>query len=325
MKIDDYLTSQNAWRSLRVRGRSRILQVFADYSPEAWWWTRYKPSVEEARKYPISTSFISRSGFSSQISIALMESGASHVVFHRRTITSKVYREVVTNFPSVKPVFVVGNPDDMLRSPTMPVTDWLSFVDDARDGYCTLAIEETQHCQLYYDLGVQSVKCLPPLYGPPLGFKHSAKIESDYFRLLLCEDAVPHLDIVQQISSLRCMQVDGKPVQLYLCLGEGPESIFAEYRAGVIQAARSVLKPNHLVVWDSVLRTDHLKRSASEVDGLLVLRGSTVSGHEYSYIDVPLYQCCGGRLSKVELRDDRDFRLSTRHGFWGGLLQEPSL
>lgn len=319
MRQEDHLASQNRWRSLQVRRQSPVLQMFADYSPESWWWTRYKPSQDGECEVGLQTAFLSRRGFATQVSIALMEARPEFVVFHRRTITSNVYAEVARGFPEVKPVFVIPSLRDATRNPTMPLPDWWAMVHHARDHRCRVVVEDRSAIPDLRRAGVDPVYYLPPCPTLPKGFRTQAKAVSERYRLLLAAESYPHYDLLQAILCVEGWSIEGRLVQLVLALGEGPDSTQETYRAGLIEAAHELLGRNRVSVWEWEPRERFLRRMSRHVDGVLTVDRESSVVQEANLLGIPVYTVKGDTIVPAEIPPDLIQRKDARRAFWRAL------
>lgn len=320
MRQEEHLQAQNRWRSLHVRGQAPVLQMFADYSPESWWWTRYKPSQDNEYRGGLQTACLSRRGFASQINIALMECSPDFVVFHRRTITSKVYAEVARSFVAVRPVFIVPSVTEATRNPTMPLPDWWAMVEHARDGLCRIAVEDRSAIPELRSLGVDPVLYLPPSPELPPSFRRESKTQSPRFRLLLAAESYPHYDLLQTILSIEGWKPpSGGGVDLTLALGEGPESVQEDYRDGLLTAAKTLLGPEHVVTWPWQPRHKFLRSMSRDVDGVIAVDRESNVVQEANLLGIPVYMVEGETLRSVSITGDLAVRKNARRAFWQGL------
>jgi len=319
--VDDHLFSQNRWRTLRVRRASPILQAFADYSPASWWDSRYLPSQGDESDVNIQSIFISEYTFATQINVGYMESHPRVAVFHRRTLTSGIYNEVIIGFPEISPVFVVPHPTEATRNPLMPLTEWWRMIADAREGTIRLAVESRSGQQELRRLGVDPVLYLPPMVGLPPKFRGEGKTPSDHYRLLLSTESYPHLDILQAILSVdEWSSPDGRPVKLILALGEGPGSVQETYRDGLVEAANELLGEGRVEVWDWTLREKFLRRLSRDVDGLLILDRESGASVEANALKTPTFVIEGEKIVRVDVPDSTHHRREARRAFWKGLI-----
>lgn len=320
MNADDHLETQRRWRTLQVRGKARVLQVFADYSPESWWWSRYLPSQDEKDQYPMQTAFLSRQGFGTQINLSIIECQPKFVLLHRRTVTSEVYYQIVTGFSGVHPIFVIPQPSEATRNPMMPLPDWYSMIRDARGGRCSLAVESRSGIQELRKMRVDPVLYLPPVYQLPPRFRREGKSPSDHFRMLICAESYPHLDILQAILSTDVVQFRGKPIRLILALGDGPGSVQETYRDGLLQAATELLGPDRVSVWEWTLREKFLRKISRDVDGILSVDPEGAINYEAAALRIPLFGIRDNQIEPRTVRDQSRHWADSRRLFWSRLF-----
>jgi len=321
------LNNLRQWRSLKVRGDAPILQVFADYSPESWWETRYLPTTEEPESELVTSTFLSRNGFATQISLGLMDAQSAYVLFHARTITYRVYSQTITGFPGVVPVFVVPGLKTATQNPVIPLPEWVDFLCAARSGLCKLAVEKRSDSEGFRSMGLPIPGYFPPLYSLPAGFRAEGHKPSEYFRLLICGCASPDRDILSRMLQLKSSKFNQKPVQCVLSLDEGPGSVYETYREGIVSAASEFLSEGRVVVWGRKRRRDFLRDVSREIDGVLSLQNHHPHHHSddsLSYeafeLGIPVYSVEDGQLIPVDQPSDISTRKKFRWAFLNGLL-----
>lgn len=324
ISVDDALQNQNRWRSLRVGTAAPVLQFFADYSPESWWHSRFLPSQHEARQ-KLVTGFLSRHGFQTQINLAVIAANPSFVLFHKRTITSAVYEEAIGSYPHVHPLFVVPDPRMISENPTLPLPEWVGMVRDCREGKCTLVVESKPAMAGLARLGARQIRYLPPLVQLPANFRVEGKSVSDYYRIILCAESYPNLDLLSVLMGISSWRnPSDKPVRLVLSLGEGFESTQENYRKGLIDAARLLFES--VDVWPTYPRTRFLRRMARDVDVLVDPAPQSSVALEAGLLKIPTYAYVNGQvvpspgLKAEELRAQTDIG-DDRKSFWTGLVR----
>ena len=327
MNPDSTLSATRQWRLLRVRGESPVVQFFADYSPESWYWSRCLPSKDEGS---IQTSFISKSGFSTQINLALVETRAKYAVFHRRTITYSVFEQIVGQFPGLTPIFVVGGPTDASRNPTMPLTEWVDMVRAAVMERCVLVCEKREQADSFVKFGVPDVRYLPPMVSLPDKFKREGKSPCEEYRILLSAEAFPVHDLLNVLLAIRNWSESDqypsdKHLRLILSLGEGPDSTQENYRDGLIGAAKLLFGERFVEVWPRELRIPFLARICRDVDAVVDPSPRTTIAIEANLLKIPTYAYVGGKIVSADewgADEGMEFegRKAARLRFWKGLV-----
>lgn len=327
MSPEDVLASQVRWRSLRVRHTARVVQFFSDGSPESWWHTRYLPSqaIAETQKL-VESAFISKNGFSTQVNLSLADAKPKYALFHRRTLTSKVYF-AITNFPAVFPIFVVPEPREISRNPTMPLPDWVTMLTHAREGRCWLAVETESGVADMLKAGVGALY-LPPAVSIPQGFRAEGRSPSDGYRVLLASESYPHFDLLDTLLLLDdwSKSVDypsGKPLRLCLALGEGHASTQEIYRDGLVAAAVEMLGQDRVEIWGRLPREEFLKRMARDTDAVIDPAPCSAIAYEAVSIGLPVFCSRGGLICPLDVDRNPHPSLKARRTFWERLRREP--
>lgn len=310
--IDDSLNAQRRWRSLQPGSPAPVLQVFADYSPESWWYTRYLPSDFEAGDN-IQTVYISRHGFPTQINVAMISTNPSFVLFHRRTVTSSVYEQSVGSYPNVRPLFVVPDPEEISRNPTLPMPEYARMVQDSRDGKCTLVVESKESVAKLAKFGVPEVLYLPPLIKLPIRFRAETKLSSERKRVLIRSESYPVNDLIGLLLKVKERFSD---CSLHLSLGDGFDSTQTNYREGIITLA-SILFPD-AEVWPNYPRTRFLRRVSRDVDVVVTPTPGSTFSVESRLLEVPTYAKQGSELVELS-RDSLEDVTELRKRFWRNL------
>lgn len=283
------------------------------------------PSTQGESSCPLETAYLSKNGFTSQINLALMACLPDYALFHRRTITSTVYREAVPAFPAVFPLFVIPSPSEASRNPMMPFKEWVQMVADARAGKCGLVVEQESAIKPLVSMGVDPVYYLPTLPTLPVGFQSEGKSQSDSYRVLLCSEAYPHLDLLRVV--MRLAELDSqirKPLQLVLVLGDGPNSVLEDYREGVVSAARELLGEERVLLREWGLRSEFLQFMARDVDAVVLLGREDELAYEAKMLKISVYHYEDNRIVSGEPPVGLTRRQTARRNFWSSLKHEPA-
>lgn len=318
MTPNDVLDSQRRWRSLYTRGEARVVQFFADHSPEHWWYSRYNPSTSEGS---IQSSFLSRAGFATQLHIALSSTNASVAVFHKRTITYDVFKEAVGRGYNVRPVFVVDGVKRATTDASLPLVEWSRLVKSATEDQCLLAAETPEDFKSLRSLcGEQFVRYLPKMVVVPQDLPLEGKSPSPALRVLLCAQAYPDVQLPEVLLALsRWASQQSREIELNLLLGSGMLSSQALYRTGVVVFAGLLF--DNVVVRDWMPRLKFLCWMVRDVDLVLSPGGRTSVAIEAGLLGIPVCEYRDGEVRdqpswSEEERGEFQARKSARYSFW---------
>lgn len=315
MEVSEHLEAQNRWRSLIAKRRAKVLQVFSDSSPNAWWDTKYGPTREREDVQSIS---VSKTNFSSEISIGLMKTEASVVLFHRRTITYKVFEVLQAGFPQVSPMFVMSGSRTASVNPMFPLSEWSRMVTQAKEGKFQAVVEHRKEVQELQSMGLPSVLHLPPLVEIPGDLKFQGRLAQEQFQVLICAESYPHYDILNRILGL-----DGwtppyrNGIHIHLVLGDGPDSNQHEYREGLVMAAQELFGSSMVSVHPWMPRRRFLKFVKENIDGVVsVSPGSSVDVEAKKLgIDVYIFTENGQIMKDLSQPQDQQVA-DSRRAFW---------
>mgnify|MGYP006055363913 CR=1 FL=1 len=244
------------WLSLRTAKPRKIRQFFSETSPESWGSKKYLPSLKE----PVATVCLSRRDYLSGIVSALSEIRPQVALFHRRTIGPKIFAQAAKHFPEVFPAFVLPSYSDISTYPSMMPGDYVDFVVAAKAHECVLVSEVGSD-----DFDVFGVKCLrlPPLMSFPSG-GFEGRSHSSRVRVLVACEPYPGFRLPELFFQLTNKFLP--PIELHLCLGDGPVSELLTYREGLYKLAVTLMGDDSVVVWEQRPRLDFLRTMARDID-----------------------------------------------------------
>lgn len=321
-RADSFLSLEK-WRSLAPRDEFKVLQFFADYSPQSWWSTRYLPSLRELPG--IQSAFLSRTAFRTQVLSALFSTNPEYVIFHRRTLGYTVYQNSISFF-GVMPIFVVPSVREISSNPTYPLNAWWDTIQAAKDGRCLLAVENYDDVVPLQNIIGKTVLVLPPDYSIlPKDSPAPRKAWREDYRILVHSDASPARNLLQLFSRMATVggpqAGNAQPISWLLSLTDGPDGIYYENWLG-LRRVFSDLFGSSSQLHEPLSRESFLSFLASHIDALIYVEGEDNLAWEAAQLGIPAF-CYRNLVHQVWVKDNSLERIESnralRKQFWGGL------
>lgn len=307
---NEILASLRRWRTLTPKSGRRILQVFSDRSPSAWWSTRLEPSLKESRE--VTSSFISTQGVHSQVVSAAAIAKASVVVFHRHTLSITDYERIASLLPGVFPYFVVPGIQLVMASKNNG-SSWARLLDAARAGKCGIVVEKRTDIREYGMLGV-GAKYLPPVYDLLIPQGAAVRGEVRLGRYLLSSSPHQGSNVLAAVSEVSQASDFSKLVLSFEELGGFDAD---DYRQMVVGFAEHFCD-GRVEVWPYLNRREFQIAVASGVDAVIDpdpnARPLAGVSQEAIQLGLPVYHVTAGSLASV-YAENEDVR-QCRQKFW---------